>query len=54
MRATIHVTLQSSTADPELFNRQVSQVLRMIQNIGLMTPDIEVKISTENKQTLLE
>ena len=54
MRATIKVTLKSPTSDPETFNRQVSQVLRMIQNISLMTPDIEVKVSHEDKEVLLE
>ena len=54
MKATIHITLQSPTADPEAFDRQVSQVLHMIQNIGLMTPDLEVTVSADDKEVLLE
>ncbi len=54
MRATIRVTLQSPTSDPKAFNRQVSLVLRMIQNIGLMTPEIEIKVNHEDKEILLE
>jgi hypothetical protein len=30
------------------------QVIRMVQNIGLMTPDLEVKVSHEDKEILLE
>ena len=54
MRAAIHVTLQSPTTDPEIFDREVSRVLDMIMNIGLITPDIEVKVSAEDKQILTE
>ncbi len=54
MRAEIKVSLQSSTADPKAFNRQVSLVLRMIENISLMTPDIAVKVLEEDKEVLLE
>ena len=41
-------------ADPETFDLQISQVIRMIQNISLMTPELEVKVSHEDKQILLE
>ena len=54
MRAEIKVTLKSPTSDPETFDRKISQVIRMIHNIGLMTPDIEVKAIAEHKQILTE
>ena len=54
MIAEIKVTLKSPTSNPETFDRQVSRVLRMLNNIDLMTPDLEVKVSHEDKQILLE
>ena len=54
MKATIKVTLQSPTTDPETFDHQIAQVLRMIQNIELMTAELEVNVSAEDKQILTE
>ena len=54
MKATIHITLQSPTTDPETFDHQIAQVLRMIQNIELMTAELELNVSHDDKEVLLE